>query len=133
MTPDRTRHLAEAVLAEQGWNVYRLTIRADGPAPPALIVTRDGLEPVVVAVAQASEPKGNGGPYPRFERAAGCHALASVTAAGRVRFYSPARRRRGRVQLGAVLSGRLERFEAHRQVNPYADGARAPVGAPPAG
>lgn len=101
MTPDRTRHLVESVLADQGWAVYRLVLGGG----PALAVTRAGSDPLMVAVARASEPRGGTGPYPRLERAEGAHALASVTGEGVVTFHDPLTRSEA-PRLADLLLGR---------------------------
>ncbi|MGE4177978.1 MAG: hypothetical protein AB7G65_19300 [Thermoleophilia bacterium] len=103
MTPDRTRHLVEAVLDDQGWSVYRLVLGPgrNGPTGPAIVARRDGMT-VVVAVARASEP-GRLGPYPRLDRLDGGDCLASVTSAGGVTFHDATGRHSGPSLMGVVV------------------------------
>jgi hypothetical protein len=84
MTPDRTRHLVEAALADQGWAVYRLVL-GGGPA----LAVRSGAVSApafVVAVARAAEPGSGERAYPRFERQDGADALASVDSEGEITY-----------------------------------------------
>ena len=83
MTSERVRRMVEDVLDSQGWSVYRLILGSG----PALIATRSGLDPVLVAVYRPSESRGR--VYHRLDRAEGAHVLASPPTRGPVVFVDP--------------------------------------------